>query len=138
MKKIFLSIVSALVAVPVWSQTVPPDYPSQVAGSVDQQIEMVRRNYEDVEAKAKKKLAKEKAAKIAAQKRVQAQKEALRKKAEAKAEKLEKREDERAELEMELKRLEVRKAQSKARLEEAVDLEMINRVKEVVDARLKK
>lgn len=148
MRKIALTLALVSVTACCFAQTVPPDYPAQVSGSIDQQIEMVRQNFNDVQSKAEKKLAREKAAKLAAQrkleaqkaaaqKKLQAQREAARKKAEARAEKLERRADEAAELDLEMKRLEVKKAQSKARLEEAVDNEMINRVKEVVDAKLK-
>ena len=62
MKKILLAASLAAVCSFGWAQTgeVPPDYPAQAAqyqtNPVDAQIEAVRRNYEDVKARAQMRL----------------------------------------------------------------------------------
>ena len=69
MKKILLAASLAAVCSFGWAQTgeVPPDYPAQAAqyqtNPVDAQIEAVRRNYEDVKARAQMRLDAEKRAK---------------------------------------------------------------------------
>ena len=69
MKKILLSASLVAVCSFSWAQTgeVPPDYPAQAAqyqtNPVDAQIEAVRRNYEDVKARAQMRLDAEKRAK---------------------------------------------------------------------------
>lgn len=138
---------------------VPPDYvaPSAVypSGSVEAQIEAVRRNYEEVKAAAQARLAAEQAAqreaqraaqkakeaekaRIAAQKKAAAAQKLAKEKAEA-AEKArlqarqEKYEDQLRDLELELKRLELRTKSSNVRVQEAIDEEKIRRVDELVD-----
>ena len=108
-----------------WAQIgeVPPDYPAQAAqyptNPVDAQIEAVRRNYEDVKARAQLRLDAERRAKEereAAQAKAQAREkararaaaEARAKEAARKAAKQEKFQDEERELELEMKRLDVR------------------------------
>lgn len=158
MKKQCVAFLSAFVAsvafagtstseYPVQTGNVPPDYPAQLNQSMDSQIEAVRLNYEDVKAKAEKKLAAEKAAKAKAQAKAEARKAAAAKKlaakkaaaekaaAERKA-KLEKRSDEAAELDLELKRLKVREATAKTKTTEAISEEEAKRAKDFVDAKL--
>ena len=68
MKKILLAASLVAVCSFSWAQTgeVPPDYPAQAAqyqtNPADAQIEAVRRNYEDVKARAQLRLAAEKRA----------------------------------------------------------------------------
>ena len=132
---------------PVQTGNVPPDYPAQLDKSMDAQIEAVRLNYEDVKAKAEKKLATEKAAQAKAKAKADAQKAAAAKKLAAKREaaakvaaerkaKLEKRSDEAAELDLELKRLKVREATAKTKTTEAISEEEAKRAKDFVDAKL--
>lgn len=147
-KTIFM--LSLFVCAPLaWSQAVPPDYPAQQNRSLEAQIESVRLNYEDVKAKAEKKLAKEKAAaekakaqeaarKAAAAKRLAAQRKAAQLKAQARADKLEKRADESAELDLQLKRLQVRQAAARTQVQEALSAEKVKRAGEIVDSELKK
>ena len=84
MKKILLAASLVAVCSFSWAQTgeVPPDYPAQAAqyqtNPVDAQIEAVRRNYEDVKARAQMRLDAEKRAKEereAAQAKVKAREE---------------------------------------------------------------
>ena len=71
MKKILLAASLAAACSMSWAQTgeVPPDYPAQAAqyptNPVDAQIEAVRRNYEDVKARAQLRLDAERRAKSA-------------------------------------------------------------------------
>lgn len=115
---------------------VPPDYPAQVSQSTDAQIEMVRRNYEDVKAKAARKAARQKA--LAEQERKAKQAAAAEKAAQkaARQAKLEKRADQEAELHLELKRIELKRAQSKLKVDEALDNETIRHAEEIVKSRI--
>ena len=85
MKKILLAASLAAACSMSWAQTgeVPPDYPAQAAqyptNPVDAQIEAVRRNYEDVKARAQLRLDAERRAKEereAAQAKAQAREKA--------------------------------------------------------------
>ena len=158
MKKQCVAVLSVFVASVAFAGTstseylvqtgnVPPDYPAQLDKSMDSQIEAVRLNYEDVKAKAEKKLATEKAAQAKAKAKADAQKAAAAKKLAAKREaaakvaaerkaKLEKRSDEAAELDLELKRLKVREATARTKTAEAISEEEAKRAKDFVDAKL--
>ena len=75
MKKVLLAAALIATASGVWAQTgtVPPDYPEQqaqyYANPVDAQIEAVRRNYEDVKARAQSRLDAQRRAKAEAAER---------------------------------------------------------------------
>lgn len=132
---------------------VPPDYPAQQQSTaypgyygdpVQQQIEDVRRNYEEVRYKAQQQLDARRAA--AAQKvkaeaeerarteaRQAAARQAAAKEAARKAQREEKYEDEQRALDLQMKRLEVRKAESEVKVQEAVDSKKVERADELVD-----
>lgn len=153
MKKVLLASVFALNAAVAWGQAgeVPPDYPAQAAqyqlNPVDAQIEAVRRNYEDVKARAQARLDAERRAeaqRAAEQARVQAREkeraraaaEARAKEAARKAAKQEKFRDEERELELEMKRLDLRAKKSDIEVQEAVNREKIRRANEIVERQL--
>jgi len=133
----------------VCAQGTTPDYPVQQDASMSAQIEAVRLNYEDVKAKAERKLAEEQAAKQKAEderrareaaraKQAAAQRAAKAKEEAARRAKLEKRADEAAELDLELKRLQVRRETAQTEREVAIAEEEARRAKEAVDAKLGK
>ena len=152
MKKILLAASLAAVCSFAWAQTgeVPPDYPAQAAqyqtNPVDAQIEAVRRNYEDVKARAQMRLDAEKRAKeereaaqakVKARERARAQAAAARaKEAARKAAKQEKYQDEERELELEMKRLDVRSKKSDIETKEAINREKARRANEIVERML--
>lgn len=153
MKKILLAASLAAVCSFGWAQTgeVPPDYPAQAAqyqtNPVDAQIEAVRRNYEDVKARAQMRLDAEKRAKeereaaqakVKARERARAQTaaDARAKEAARKAAKQEKYQDEERELELEMKRLDVRSKKSDIETKEAINREKARRANEIVERML--
>lgn len=124
--------------------TVYPGYPGYYGDPVQQQIEDVRRNYEEVRYKAQQQLDARRAA--AAQKakaeaeerarteaRQAAARQAAAKEAARKAQREEKYEDEQRALDLQMKRLEVRKAESEVKVQEAVDNKKVERADELVD-----
>lgn len=144
MKKILLTASLAAACSMSWAQIgeVPPDYPAQAAqyptNPVDAQIEAVRRNYEDVKARAQLRLDAERRAKEereAAQAREKARAraaaEARAKEAARKAAKQEKFQDEERELELEMKRLDVRSKRSDIETKEAINREKARRANEI-------
>ena len=151
MKKILLTASLAAACSMSWAQIgeVPPDYPAQAAqyptNPVDAQIEAVRRNYEDVKARAQLRLDAERRAKEereAAQAkarekaRARAAAEARAKEAARKAAKQEKFQDEERELELEMKRLDVRSKRSDIETKEAINREKARRANEIVERML--
>lgn len=153
MKKILLAASLAAVCSFAWAQTgeVTPDYPAQAAqyqtNPVDAQIEAVRRNYEDVKARAQMRLDAEKRAKeereaaqakVKARERARAQAaaDARAKEAARKAAKQEKYQDEERELELEMKRLDVRSKKSDIETKEAINREKARRANEIVERML--
>lgn len=149
MKKILLTASLAAACSMSWAQIgeVPPDYPAQAAqyptNPVDAQIEAVRRNYEDVKARAHaERRAKEEreAAQAKAQAREKARAraaaEARAKEAARKAAKQEKFQDEERELELEMKRLDVRSKRSDIETKEAINREKARRANEIVERML--
>ena len=148
MKKILLTASLAAACSMSWAQIgeVPPDYPAQAAqyptNPVDAQIEAVRRNYEDVKARAQLRLDAERRAKEereAAQAKAQAREkaaEARAKEAARKAAKQEKFQDEERELELEMKRLDVRSKRSDIETKEAINREKARRANEIVERML--
>ena len=150
MKKILLAASLAAVCSFAWAQTgeVPPDYPAQAAqyqtNPVDAQIEAVRRNYEDVKARAQmrldaeKRAKEEREAKVKARERARAQAaaDARAKEAARKAAKQEKYQDEERELELEMKRLDVRSKKSDIETKEAINREKARRANEIVERML--
>ncbi len=151
MKRVFATLLCAALPSAIWAQaegTVPPDYPAQVeaynAKPIDAQIEAVRRNYEDVRAKAQ--------ARIDARKRVEAEaaeekakqerraqaaaaaaRKAREKEAVRKAMKDEKYNEEMRELDLEMKRLDVRSKRSTIEVQEAEDRAKIRRANEIFE-----
>ncbi len=153
MKKVLLAWLLTCSTTLTWAQIgqVPPDYPEQAAqyqfNSVDAQIEAVRRNYEDVKARAQARLdaerraeaerAAERAKTLAREKQqARAAAEARAKEESRKAAKQEKFRDEQRELELELKRLDVRAKKSDIELKEAINQEKIRRANEIVERQL--
>ena len=141
MKKILLAASLAAVCSFSWAQTgeVPPDYPAQAAqyqtNPVDAQIEAVRRNYEDVKARAQMRLDAEKRAKEERE-AAQAASDSRSKGAALKAAKQEKYQDEERELELEMKRLDVRSKKSDIETKEAINREKARRANEIVERML--
>lgn len=125
MKKVLLAAALIATASGVWAQTgtVPPDYPEQqaqyYANPVDAQIEAVRRNYEDVKARAQ---ARERAAAAARAK------ETARK-----AAKEEKYRDQARELELEMRRMDVESKRSDLEVKQAINREKVRRAGEIVE-----
>ena len=155
MKKVMLATLLASAAAAVGAQTgsVPPDYPEQAAryqaNPVEAQIEAVRRNYEDVKARAQARLdaqQREQAerAQIEAQIKLQNEKkaraaaQARAKEAARKAAKEEKSRDEKRPLELEMKRMDVRSKQSDLEVKEAVNREKVRRANEIVERELER
>lgn len=153
MKKVFFSVSLALVATAALAQSgqVPPDYPDQAAqyqaNPVDAQIEAVRRNYEDVKARAQARLdaqrrleqqRQEEQAKAQAREkaRAAAAAQARAKEAARKAAKQEKYQDEQRALDLEMKRLDVRAKKSDIEVKEAINREKIRRANEIVERQM--
>ncbi len=153
MKKLLLTMTLTAACSLAWGQNsaVPPDYAAQAtqyqANPVDAQIEAVRRNYEDVKARAQMKLDAERRAQQAReeqqaqvrakeQARARAESAARAKEAARKAAKQEKYQDEERELALELKRLDVRSKTSDIEVKEAVNREKVRRANEIVEREL--
>ena len=141
MKKILLTASLAAACSMSWAQIgeVPPDYPAQAAqyptNPVDAQIEAVRRNYEDVKARAQLRLDAERRTKEERE-AAQAKAQARAKEAARKAAKQEKFQDEERELELEMKRLDVRSKRSDIETKEAINREKARRANEIVERML--
>ena len=150
MKKVLIAVSLAIASAAGWAQSasVPPDYPGQAAqystNPVDAQIEAVRRNYEDVRARAQARLDTERQAEkaeAAAKARAQAQEraraqaaaQARAKEAARKAAKQEKYQDEEREIDLEMKRLDLRAKKSDIEVREAINREKVRRANEIVE-----
>ena len=144
MKKVLIAVSLAIASAAGWAQSasVPPDYPGQAAqystNPVDAQIEAVRRNYEDVRARAQARLDAERQAEkaeAAAQERARAQAaaQARAKEAARKAAKQEKYQDEEREIDLEMKRLDLRAKKSDIEVREAINREKVRRANEIVE-----
>lgn len=150
MKKVLLAAALIATASGVWAQTgtVPPDYPEQqaqyYANPVDAQIEAVRRNYEDVKARAQSRLdaqrrakaeaaEREAEAKARAQARERAAAAARAKETARKAAKEEKYRDQARELELEMRRMDVESKRSDLEVKQAINREKVLRAGEIVE-----
>lgn len=153
MRKVLLVTMLAAAAGSGWAQTasVPPDYPAQASqlqsSPVDAQIEAVRRNYEDVKARAQVRLDAERRAQAERQAqqaqeqarekaRAQAAAEARAKEAARKAGKKEAFDDEQRKMQLEMQRLDLRAKQSDIELKEAINREKVRRANEIVEKQL--
>ena len=144
MKKVLIAVSLAIASAAGWAQSasVPPDYPGQAAqystNPVDAQIEAVRRNYEDVRARAQARLDAERQAEkaeAAAKERARAQAaaQARAKEAARKAAKQEKYQDEEREIDLEMKRLDLRAKKSDIEVREAINREKVRCANEIVE-----
>lgn len=153
MKKVLLAVLAGAFVLPAWAQSgqVPPDYVDQASryqlNPVEAQIEAVRRNYEDVKARAQARLDEERRAeaqraaeqakaRAAQQARDKQAAQARAKEAARKAAKQEKYQDEERAIELEMKRLDLRAKKSEIEAKEAINREKARRANEIVEREL--